>query len=186
MKKHLTEHDLALRDEMRDIVSYILTSTKHHKDNPDKRTQVVNSMIRAMGMSQRRGGDVTDPKQTEIYRIAELFKEAANWNEFTQLCSGVTRKQPIDILTSYNLEWNPKFPLPDHIRPNRPKEKEKVIAPVSTEPEKNENNAISKALQDANTQIQEITKELALLKEFIKNHTHIDGKVKIVKYEDLD
>jgi len=184
--KKLSEHDLALRDQMRDIVSFVLTSTKHHKDDPQKREQVANSMIRAMGMSNRRGGCIDSPQDTEIYRIAEVIKESTNWKEFLELCKAVSRKNPVDILTSYNLEWSPKFQLPEHIKAKLVPDKTHVMHNFSP-PVKEVTNEelITKTIETLTSTISELKGEVDFLKNIIRNHIHIDNKVKVVSYQEF-
>jgi hypothetical protein len=104
----------AFLTQYKETIDYILSATQHDKDEEWARNRVAANLRRALVQSARKGGKITDPKHTILYKFALLTKDCKNSDEFKVRFHQIIPKYTIErFLKSVDLEWKPAhFDLP--------------------------------------------------------------------------
>ena len=194
MDKMTKKHILA---SFAESISFILASTHHSTVDERCRGKVAGSIAAAIRQSKTRNGNVRMPKQTDIYKLAVILKDANSWDSFAKRVKaafpkGKSRYSPYTMLERFDLDWKHNFDIPDRIekKSKAATEPKTVIKEVDLTPQP---HAVKYLTNEEFDQIchniailrEENTKLRKAVKSIIRDHVHIDGAVKILKEIDL-
>ncbi len=87
-------------------ISEILEVTRENPEDEGGKGKVAAILARSLSMIKRRTGEDRAPKDTELYKLAPIIRQAKSQEEFDRLLEQELPKAKSGILEKYNLDWS--------------------------------------------------------------------------------
>jgi hypothetical protein len=86
-------------------ITDILKATTASQRDKTARLKVATTLARALSFTKRRTGEDRTPKDTEVYKLAAVIRQAQSQQKFIELLHEAVPKARPRILEKYNLDW---------------------------------------------------------------------------------
>ena len=99
------DRESILQQHPTEITDILKATTAKPKDKT-ARLKVATILARALSFTKRRTGEDRTPRDTELYKLAAVIRQAQTQEKLGELLREALPKARSRILEKYNLEWN--------------------------------------------------------------------------------
>jgi hypothetical protein len=147
------EKELFLREHAREITE-IIEATSEDPENEEIRAEIATTLSNSLNRKQMRARSVKD---TDLYRLAQAVKQAADEHECAELVKRAFPRRWSIIFEKYNLAW--RFPCKTTKQTTR-RGPSKETAKAPTSGVEKEVQGLEKSMEELDKHVEELTKEV--------------------------
>jgi hypothetical protein len=115
------DRDSILQEYPKEVTDIVKATTADRKDRT-ARMKVATILARALSFTKRRTGEDRAPRDTELYKLASVIRQAKSQEKFGELLHEELPKARSCILEKYNLVWNLPW-LPEQEQERKPRKR---------------------------------------------------------------